>query len=117
MTQLQPTAADREAAAEWIRQQSTGLQMMMANPRSLPQAFARHRTQAEARGYARGVESLRAALAPFAEVAEWAERNGHDLVNGFDMLLRNLPGGHFAGHLGVQGDDFVAALAALRSDG
>ncbi len=72
-------------------------------------AFARHRRATTA---AR-VAELEAALRPFAEVAAWADRNGHDLINGFDMLLRHLPGGQFAGHLQVQGADFIAARAAL----
>lgn len=59
------------------------------------------------------VERMREALGPFADVAEWAERNGHDLLNDFDMLLRHLPGGQFAGHLQVQGPAFIAARAAL----
>jgi hypothetical protein len=64
------------------------------------------------------ISSLLNALAPFAEVAAWAERNGHDLHN-FDMLLRHINGakaGHFAGHLQVQADDFLNARAALNSD-
>lgn len=58
------------------------------------------------------IEKLRAALEPFAEVARWAERNGHDLLKGWDMLLRQ-PDGGFAGHLQVQSPDFIAALTAL----
>lgn len=58
------------------------------------------------------IERLRAALKPFAEVARWAERNGHDLLNGWDMLLRQ-PDGGFAGHLQAQSPDFIAASAAL----
>ncbi len=59
------------------------------------------------------IERLRAALEPFAEVARWAERNGHDLTKGWDMLLRQ-PDGAIAGHLQVQSPDFIAALAALN---
>lgn len=59
------------------------------------------------------IERLRNVLKPFAEVAAWAERNGHDLLNDFDMLLRNIKTGHFAGHLHAQSGDFIAAKAAL----
>jgi hypothetical protein len=52
-------------------------------------------------------------LAPFAEVAAWAERNGHDL-NDFDMLLRG-PKEQIAGHLQVQSVDFIKALEMIRS--
>lgn len=59
------------------------------------------------------VERLRAGLDPFADEARWAERNGHDLLNGWDMLLRG-PGGEIRGHLGVQSRDFVNALRAMN---
>jgi hypothetical protein len=55
---------------------------------------------------------LAQALAPFAEVAAWAERNGHDL-NDFDMLLRG-PQEQIAGHLQVQSPDFIKALEMIR---
>lgn len=42
------TQADRDAAHEWMRGQSTGLRMMMVKPRGLYEAFARHRLQAKA---------------------------------------------------------------------
>lgn len=61
------------------------------------------------------IVALREALRPFAEVKDWADRNGHDLAH-FDMLLRYVEGpksGQFAGHLQVQSDEFIAAQAAL----
>lgn len=57
---------------------------------------------------------LLAALEPFAEVAAWAERNGHDLVADFDMLLRG-PGMQIAGHLHAQSQDFINARAAIAA--
>ena len=51
------------------------------------------------------------ALAPFAEVAQWAIRNERDLKT-MDMLLR-YSDGSFAGHLHAQSDDFIRADAAL----
>lgn len=59
------------------------------------------------------IEALETALKPFAEVAEWAERNGCDLTKDCDMLLRGLNGKDFGGHLGVQGPEFIAARAAI----
>jgi hypothetical protein len=55
--------------------------------------------------------AAREALAPFAEVADWAERNKVDLLK-HDMLLR-CPDGGIAGHLQVQSPDFIAARAVL----
>lgn len=60
------------------------------------------------------VERLREVLMPFAEVADWAERNGHDLMQ-YDMLLRQSDG-QFAGHLQVQSADFIAARAAIQGE-
>lgn len=57
-------------------------------------------------------DRLKAALRPFAEVAHWAERNGHDLEADFDMILRG-PGERIAGHLHAQSADFIAAKALL----
>lgn len=45
---IEVTQADRDAAHEWLRGQSTGLRMMMVKPRELYEAFARHRHQARA---------------------------------------------------------------------
>lgn len=45
---IEVTQADRDAAHEWMRGQSTGLRMMMVKPRGLYEAFARHRLQAKA---------------------------------------------------------------------
>jgi hypothetical protein len=56
-------------------------------------------------------ERLRAALEPFAEVARWAKRNGHDLTTGWDMLIR---GNGAICHLGVQSPEFINALSALE---
>lgn len=58
------------------------------------------------------LDAAREALAPFAEVAEWAERNSIDLMKGWDMLLRG-PDGGFAGHLQVQSPEFIAARAVF----
>lgn len=62
------------------------------------------------------IDRLRTALDPFAEVARWAERNGHDLAKGWDMLLR-APDGSIAGHLGVQSPQFIEARRALEQGG
>jgi hypothetical protein len=51
------------------------------------------------------------ALQAFAEVAWWAERNGHDLTD-FDMLLRG-PADQIAGHLQAQSADFLRAAELL----
>lgn len=40
---VEVTDADREAVHAWMREQSTGLRMMMTKPRGLYEAFARHR--------------------------------------------------------------------------
>lgn len=64
------------------------------------------------------IEALEGALQPFAEVAIWAERNGHNLHD-FDMLIRHIAGtksGQFAGHLGVQAEQFIAAQNVLAND-
>ena len=59
------------------------------------------------------VEKLKEALKPFAQVADWAERNGHDLEKDFDMLLRG-PGNRIAGHLNAQAPDFLRAKQVLE---
>lgn len=60
-------------------------------------------------------DALVKALLPFAEVADWAERNGCDLLNDVDYIQRDIrPGqGKFGGHAGVQGRNFIAARKAL----
>ena len=68
---------------------------------------------AQHNGATQGDKVLREALEPFAEVAAWAERNGHDL-NEYDMLLRG-PDKQIAGHLQAQADDFIRARAALST--
>jgi hypothetical protein len=59
------------------------------------------------------LEKAVAALEPFAEVAQWAERNGKDLLGNCDMLLRYIDTGQFAGHLHAQSKDFIRAATTL----
>lgn len=59
--------ADREAVHAWMREQSTGLQMMMTKPRGLYEAFARHRLAEREAAFADGFS----AALQGAEAAIW----------------------------------------------
>ena len=73
---VEVTQADIDAAHAWIRQQSTGLQMMMNKPRGLHEAFARHRAAAFAAGEEASALAMRERA---AERAGWDGCCGNDI--------------------------------------
>ena len=115
--QITVTDADRQAAAEWVRgdygwdESAPSVQAIIAgkNYVDLAQAFARHRTEAEAR-VLKHAEAMAAHL-------EWA----HERIESGDAYDRMCCDGHMCGCQGAsKGEEVVhfgrEALAAYRAD-
>lgn len=61
-TPVEVMQVDRERAHEWMREQTTAMQMMFNKPRGLYEAFARHRIAAQPRTDDATVERVAVAL-------------------------------------------------------
>lgn len=108
--QLEAKVDGMQATIDRLRRDLAGARAEAAGLRGYNEGLAKIGKENEAE-----IERLTAALEPFAEVARWAERNGHDLAKDFDMLLRG-PGKEIAGHLQVQSRDFIHAKKILGAE-
>ena len=104
--------SDYDMALLRIEHLEAEVERLQSDRRAAAESFEQVTALWEARGAE--IERLRAVLEPFAEVARWARRNGHDLTD-FDMLLRG-PGKEIAGHLQVQSANFIRASEALGDE-